>query len=70
MANTKIVYGTILPDISLEETIIFIFLRAVLETLKIRTTGAQTSISSWKRTISKKLVNPSLCSEYVITIYI
>jgi hypothetical protein len=41
MANTKIVYGTVLPDISLEETRIVILLRAVLETLKIRTTGAQ-----------------------------
>ncbi|MGC2669039.1 MAG: hypothetical protein WA220_07650 [Candidatus Nitrosopolaris sp.] len=41
MANTKIVYGTILPDISSEETIMVILLRAVLETLKIRTTGSQ-----------------------------
>jgi len=41
MANMKIVYGTILPDISSEETIIVILLCAVLETLKIRTTGAQ-----------------------------
>jgi hypothetical protein len=40
MANTKIVYGTILPDISSEETPGH-SLAAVLETLKIRTTGAQ-----------------------------
>lgn len=39
MANSKIVYGTILPDISSEETPGH-SLAAVLETLKIRTTGA------------------------------
>lgn len=37
----KIVYGTILPDINSEETIIVILLCAVLETLKVRTTRAQ-----------------------------
>ena len=36
MANMKIVYGTILPDINSEETIIVILLCAVLETLKVR----------------------------------
>lgn len=40
MANTKIVYSTILPDISSQETPGH-SLAAVLETLKIRTTGRQ-----------------------------
>ena len=41
MSNSKIVYGTILPDINSEETIMVILLCAVLETLMVRTTGAQ-----------------------------
>ena len=40
MANTKIVYSTILLDISSEETPGH-SLAAVLEALKIRTTGTQ-----------------------------
>ena len=41
MANKKIVYGTILPDITSEETIMVILLLPALETLKIGTTGTQ-----------------------------
>jgi hypothetical protein len=43
MANMKIVYGTILPDTSSEETIMVILLCAVLETLKVPAIGAQTN---------------------------
>lgn len=60
MVNMKIVYGTILPDINSEETIIVILLYAVLESLKVRTTGAQGINIRLEKNRFKKLVNQSL----------
>ncbi len=61
MADTKIVYGTILPGINSEETIMVILLCAVLETLKVRTTGARGhQYRAGIEPVSKKLVNLSL----------
>ena len=60
MANTKIVYGTILPDISSEETRIVILVCGARNSKDPHHRSAEASISGWKRTVSKKLVNPSL----------